>query len=901
MKRVLIIVLLAITQKIWAQNDCVHGVSTNPVNPKNNSLPNTANGSGSNFLNSFNWLPIQNDGTWAPYQLTNTIGNNQIMQSLYSNQVSDYYDYINQDDKPVPQNGWELLLLNIGAFPNGSSNPNLNFKDVPYIVLYNRYKGVIRIFANYGEGYLPAGISIDAVKVELGFTNNSVSGLLRLNKGNDQALDQVTLVTKTVALAQHPNSPGKWFSTDIQVAFDPCSCHFPSNLRLNFQFNDTETLELHGRQISIEQDLITGNAIADKDYLSGFNYSGNTADGGVLMYEALNSLTNDYEIKLQAYQGKLAQVNIINASLERNIVINKAFKHIVISGGSAAITAVSGMPWFGALLKYANDVVGKEVLKKDDIIREAKKGLASELTTFIDNNFGKVPSPTSPGRPSATFSEMHFMGELKNTVNIAGPAFFNPGTYSSSGTGSPQLQSVFEYPVYNEILGSFALLESPKIVISSTDKDYYESSPYTRSCVLNPDPKDHRQCTFIDYIRTKNIQFQLKDNLKYAYNTALDIKSTKIEAAFIIRAKTNDPYVSTNYNVEKSVQKLHPHYLVNLSSTKYDGYTNSLIEKDGILNLQTPFVPIDAFKPMVSSVGIKSYFTKMQCDYWGGCSPTYFAPLDPIKISDMEIELKLIVDIEFNTLRSDGTNNATTQILTYKVRPEDIFTQTNDIYSNLAGSNKNITQFPENLILKSTVFDGSHVNGFLLSGKQYKCKAYNNITIDGDLSTTGGYYVDIVAGNEIYMGPNSSIGTNINLNIEPVLDYSTPMPQSTQAYVTNFCKGLNANAPVYAAKTSFYKSLEENAEDNPNSSIILTNVSNYGIYPNPNNGFFTLNVESENCKNIYVYDLLGKVVYQKMESKAQKFDIDITDQSKGIYIIKVVDGDNVKMFKVVNE
>lgn len=39
-----------------------------------------------------------------------------------------------------------------------------------------------------------------------------------------------------------------------------------------------------------------------------------------------------------------------------------------------------------------------------------------------------------------------------------------------------------------------------------------------------------------------------------------------------------------------------------------------------------------------------------------------------------------------------------------------------------------------------------------------------------------------------------------------------------------------------------------------------------GIYPNPNNGTFVVNVESENIKNIYIYDLLGRVVYQKNNS-----------------------------------
>lgn len=81
----------------------------------------------------------------------------------------------------------------------------------------------------------------------------------------------------------------------------------------------------------------------------------------------------------------------------------------------------------------------------------------------------------------------------------------------------------------------------------------------------------------------------------------------------------------------------------------------------------------------------------------------------------------------------------------------------------------------------------------------------------------------------------------------------------------------------------------------------VNKITNIGIYPNPNNGTFVLNVESENIKNIYVYDLLGKVVYQVNNSNAERFDIDITDQTKGIYVVKVVDGDKVEVFKVLNQ
>lgn len=89
--------------------------------------------------------------------------------------------------------------------------------------------------------------------------------------------------------------------------------------------------------------------------------------------------------------------------------------------------------------------------------------------------------------------------------------------------------------------------------------------------------------------------------------------------------------------------------------------------------------------------------------------------------------------------------------------------------------------------------------------------------------------------------------------------------------------------------------------DNENIVNDEKETSNMEIFPNPNDGLFTLNIVSENFKSIYVYDLLGKLVYQKTGSKEQRFDIDITEQPKGVYIVKVFDGDIVKMFKVINQ
>ena len=70
---------------------------------------------------------------------------------------------------------------------------------------------------------------------------------------------------------------------------------------------------------------------------------------------------------------------------------------------------------------------------------------------------------------------MHFTGTTSNSTTIDGPAFYSPGTYGSDGTGNPVLSSSFDYPIYNDVVGTFALLESPKINISEKLDDSFNA------------------------------------------------------------------------------------------------------------------------------------------------------------------------------------------------------------------------------------------------------------------------------------------------------------------------------------------------------------------------------------------------------------------------------------------
>jgi hypothetical protein len=72
------------------------------------------------------------------------------------------------------------------------------------------------------------------------------------------------------------------------------------------------------------------------------------------------------------------------------------------------------------------------------------------------------------------------------------------------------------------------------------------------------------------------------------------------------------------------------------------------------------------------------------------------------------------------------------------------------------------------------------------------------------------------------------------------------------------------------------------------------------VYPNPNNGRFTLQMTNFGVKTeITVFNLIGKVIYHATCMDAEKIEIDLPIVSQGIYSVRVVDAVSVKTSKMI--
>jgi hypothetical protein len=113
----------------------------------------------------------------------------------------------------------------------------------------------------------------------------------------------------------------------------------------------------------------------------------------------------------------------------------------------------------------------------------------------------------------------------------------------------------------------------------------------------------------------------------------------------------------------------------------------------------------------------------------------------------------------------------------------------------------------------------------------------------------------------------------------------------------------HASDPAPYAGTSYYR-LKQTDYDGKFSYSKIVAVKNDGnvaieIYPNPNQGSFRISVNSENkLYNIEITDLEGRLVY-KGSGNPDNQVTEVSGLSKGIYVVRVLDGSIVTLRKLV--
>ena len=75
--------------------------------------------------------------------------------------------------------------------------------------------------------------------------------------------------------------------------------------------------------------------------------------------------------------------------------------------------------------------------------------------------------------------------------------------------------------------------------------------------------------------------------------------------------------------------------------------------------------------------------------------------------------------------------------------------------------------------------------------------------------------------------------------------------------------------------------------------------NNISIYPNPTKGLFTVNTQFKADFDIVIYDVVGKIVYQKLNESNNTLQIDLTHIRKGMYFISVMSENNKTVERLI--
>lgn len=453
---------------VKSQAQCIeNGIFTRPDSAINTQRPS--------MLNNFDWLRQK----YKLNTLAATPGNDSMWSPIYQPD-NEIVDHIRLALDMKPQDGWELIRREMGYNQDGTpKNPK---PENPYIVMYNKYTGVLRLF--YARG---SSAPFSSARITLKFSDGSPAqtSLLDLSQG---LIPMDSLFTKN-KIFQSPtkfdNRLHQWFFADFPMQYDPCTCYYTSRLVFKVDLISQANVDIsgsaNGKLLAIDNNLGQVNQ-QDKtftfaDLQSGFNKASK-------IFKDINKFKDD-------------QTKAIDTLLKNN--------------ASAANDKKSKLNLFQTALKGSGFLKG-------GLAAAPYIGAAISLFDFFVGG-GKKAEPAAPQDVKLTPTSIDMTIKLNGTITTSNPygdvLFWNPG--SNIGT-----QSDADYPYYNEIMGIFNLTETPKV-----DQVF---------------SRERRGSTRDGFYWQTSYGYRINTPIKYALNPAARLALQDAQVALVVEGDSSDLY-----------------------------------------------------------------------------------------------------------------------------------------------------------------------------------------------------------------------------------------------------------------------------------------------------------------------------------------------------------------------
>ncbi len=438
----------------YAQICAPNNITTNPATPVNNQVPIKTN-------TFFNW---QNP-SWPVF--TNYTVPGELIESPFFQLNNSIINNLVVSGDMKADEGWELTHYGFGYNNNGSAqNPTI---DNPWLVLYNKYQGLLRVLVARGSNQVFQG-----AKISLGFTNESTmqTSLLDLVKEPD-ALEQFFTREKISAVSEFNNEMHKWFYADFVTQYDPCTCYYSSELVASVSLINNSTITLQGAatgtltSISNNQGTVSqpNSTRSFKDILSG-------GKKAYEVYKSVDKFKSSHKDILNIYKNlsQITQNQQVFLDEKKDLFSTALKKSGFLRNGLASA------PYIGAAVSLVDFFIGGG--KKDVPVNDEVKlsPLSLEMSIKLD-------------------------GSINTSSNYNQITFTNPGSVYNTAT------PLGKYPYYNEVMGVFNLLNRPKVY----NYNYYDI--LDENGMMN---------------MTEKNRLLLKEPIKYALNPGAGLQVAQI-------------------------------------------------------------------------------------------------------------------------------------------------------------------------------------------------------------------------------------------------------------------------------------------------------------------------------------------------------------------------------------
>ena len=469
MRRYLTLLLIMFFTKLDAQistcNPNGPGITTNPAAPVNNQRPSK--------LNTFDWTQ-QN----YPINLLYNYNNATSIKNPYYQSDNQYLSALSIPNDGLrdmyPFDGWELIKKDFGYEDNGTPSVPAAYR--LYLILYNKYRGILRVFFARGDQQPYNGAS-----VKLTFNNStaSLSSLLdysaEVHALNDFPFYKLTNVPQITQVSPLISSPLVWFFADFPLMYDPCTCFYQSLFNVQLTLSSTSNISLSGN-------------------LNGTIVSQGYSNGGGTNYGV--SQTNDQTLNTTRFGKLVTAFNGVDIFKSKS---NDVAVAINVNGNGNVITGLDNLTNPNTGMKGFNFL-------KAGLSAIPYLGFAISLWDAIVGGGKSAPGPQQVEiLPLSVNLGVNLSGSIVNDYTYSGSVFRTPG---SDVSNAPD----YAYAYYNEVLGVINLLKRPQIQILQYDR----TSSY-------PPPGGNVKETYI----------KLSEPLQFVLNPASGVTISEIKGSYV--------------------------------------------------------------------------------------------------------------------------------------------------------------------------------------------------------------------------------------------------------------------------------------------------------------------------------------------------------------------------------